>query len=254
MKIFGVLRMAGMISLMGIQASAGDLKVSPAVVSGGGGSSASSRFGLVGSIGQAVAGMESTSGGGIAARSGFWSQAVRWINAPPTTVEDTLTRRSGDGAQVLISRLLLNDSDADFDRVTFAGFTSATAAGGSVYRDGPWLIYQPPVGADPESDSITYQVADGFGGTASGVVQVVKFVPPYEGPPNSLGIATDPTVPGMVRVRFQGIAGLTYLVQTAPAITGPWVVAGPIVAGVNGRMEYVDAMSSEPRFYRLIEP
>jgi hypothetical protein len=231
-----------------------ELAVSPGLVSAGGGSSASARFELVGSVGQSVAGTGLVSTGALGLRSGFWSQVIRWINAQPEPGSDVLTRRPGDGAQILISRLLLNDFDADFDRVTFAGFASVSAGGGNVYREGPWLIYQPPVGLDPESDVITYRITDGLGGPVTGQIQVVRSVPPYDGPPNALGIEVDPGDRERVRVRFQGISGRSYVVQTASAITGPWGVLGPVVAGSNGAMEILDTLSLDPRFYRLVEP
>ncbi len=249
--IHGLL-LLGIVMLPALQGAG--LVVSPALISGGGGSSGSTRFQVTGSMGQPVAGVGLASTGGLALRSGFWSQVIRWINAQPEPGSDLLTRRPGDGAQILISRLLMNDVDADFDRVTLAGFVPVTAGGGSVFRDGPWLIYQPPAGSDPENDVVTYSVTDGFGGPVTGQIQVVRFVPPYDGPPNAWGIGVDPGDPGKVRVRFQGIAGRSYVVQTAPTISGPWGVLGSVVAGSNGAMEVVDTISVDPRFYRLVEP
>ncbi len=254
MKTRGILGllMMGVVSCPALQGA--DLVVSPALISGGGGSSSSTRFQVTGSVGQPVAGVGLASTGGLALRSGFWSQVIRWINAQPEPGADLLTRRPGDGAQILISRLLANDVDADFDRVTFAGFVPVSSGGGSVFRDGPWLIYQPPTGLDPENDIVTYSVTDGFGGLVTGQVQVVRFVPPYDGPPNALGIAVVPGDPVQVRVRFQGIAGRGYVVQTAPTISGPWGELGPVVAGSNGAIEILDAILVDPRFYRLVEP
>jgi len=233
---------------------AGELELQSVLVSGGGGAGESPRFAMVGSVGQPLAGVGFESADGFKLRTGFWTQVTRWVNAVPQPGSDTLTRRPGDAAQILISRLLANDVDGDFDRLSFAGFSGATVGGGSVFRDGPWLIYQPPVGGDPETDTVTYLVTDGFGAPVAGQLQVVRYVPPYDGPPNALGIATDPANSNQVRVQFQGIAGRSYLVQTAQAITGPWQVLGPVVAGATGRMEVVDVVRLDPRFYRLVEP
>jgi hypothetical protein len=58
---------------------------------------------------------------------------------------------------------------------------------------------------------------------------------------------------GNVRVlRFGGIPGQTYYLQTAPALTGPWTVqSGPVKADVTGTAQFTDATPAPgTRYYR----
>jgi hypothetical protein len=230
------------------------LQIGPAAITSGGGESRGSTLTINGSIGQAVAADSLEGDPGLIGRSGLWSQLLRWINAPPVPGADHALRRTGDGAQIQISRLLANDLDANSDVLSFAGFEPVSAAGGQVYREGPWLFYEPPVGADPDQDLVLYSVTDGFGPAVVGQWVITRAGVVPSGPPNALGLVVDPSDPTRVRVRFQGIIGRTYAVQQAPAFTGPWTTVGSVVAGLNGSMEFVDTVVPETRFYRLIEP
>jgi len=229
--------------------------LAPQVISSGGGHSGSARFSVTGSIGQPVAVQETGTAGAFAGRAGYWSQVLRWLNAPPAPAADSVSRRPGEGAHILISQLLGNDSDADFDPLGFTGFEPLSANGGTVFREGPWLIYQPPAGGAPGAeDVVTYYLTDGLAGPVAGLVQIVQFVPTDAGPPNALAIEADPGPPAEVRVRFQGIAGRSYRVQVAAGVTGPWSDLGTVAAGPDGRAEFTDTVTSGTSFYRLVEP
>lgn len=243
------------VALTSVTACAAPLSLDSSVFSGGGGRSGSARFSVTGSIGQPVAVQESGPAGNFEGRAGFWSQVQRWLNAPPVPAADSVSRRPGEGAHFLLSHLLGNDADADFDPLSFAGFEPLSANGGSVLREGPWLIYQPPAGGDPHAgDTVTYYVTDGLAGPVAGLVQIVQFVPTDAGPPNALAIAADPGPPAAVRVRFQGIAGRSYRVQVAAGVNGPWNDLGTVAAGPDGRAEFTDTMTAGTSFYRLVEP
>jgi hypothetical protein len=47
-------------------------------------------------------------------------------------------------------------------------------------------------------------------------------------------------VPSGVRLRFTGIPGLTYHIQRALAVTGPWSIIATLPASPDGFIEYVD--------------
>jgi len=156
----------GIAFIPGLAASAGSLSLENSVLPGGGGSGRTGRFSLDGSIGQPVAESAASIGSSsaVAERAGFWSQVVRWINADPVARQDIVERRTGQGTHVLIRTLLANDSGTDLELLGLASFDLTTAAGGSVFRDGPWLNYQPPAsGADPAEDSFTYTARDALG-------------------------------------------------------------------------------------------
>lgn len=244
----------GLAVVSGFMLHAGELRITPQLISGGGGHSEGGRFAATGSVGQPIAGAGFESAGGFQARVGYWSQILPWINVAPVATPDVVSRRSGEGAHILIRHLLSNDYDADYDVLTFAGFDNVSALGGAVFRDGPWLIYQPPTGVDPTAeDSFTYFVTDSVGAPVGGTVRFIPFVPPDSGSPNALAVEFDPGPPALVRVRFQAIAGRAYLVQAAEAITGPWEPLGLLVAEPNGRLDFVEIFGPGPRFYRLVE-
>jgi hypothetical protein len=56
-------------------------------------------------------------------------------------------------------------------------------------------------------------------------------------------------------VRFYGVPGQNYIVQSADAIDGPWSnLSPPLAAAPNGLVEYEDTTQPVPpvRFYRTI--
>lgn len=232
---------------------AGPLRLDRGVLTAGGGAASSSRFSVNGSLGQPVAHSAAATADPFAGRAGFWSQTLRWLNAVPAAGSDSVERRAGQGAHVLAASLLGNDTDGDWDGLQVASVATASANGGAVRRDGPWIVYQPPAGGGPTTDSFTYQVADGLGGISEGTVfvQVAGAPGTAAGP---LAIRTLGGSPAQVEVRFQGIAGRSYRVETAPAVNGPWTAAGTVVAGTDGRVLFVEPVTVDPRFFRLLEP
>ena len=60
---------------------------------------------------------------------------------------------------------------------------------------------------------------------------------------------------GNTTVTAQGVAGLTYFLQSSDDLTGPWSLVSPAaVAGANGNVQITDTRSPLPvqRFYRVI--
>ncbi len=219
----------------------------------GGGTLRSSRFSVTGSIGQSMAATTPSTGTELAARAGFWSQTLRWLNAIPVPGSDLVERRAGQGAHVLVASLLANDRDGDWDRLSLLSLAGTSTGGGSLFRDGPWIVYLPPGGAGPATDSFTYQIADGLGGVATGTVVIQIPLPPLvSGSP--LAIRNLPGPPAQVEVRFQGVAGRTYQVQTADAATGPWIPSASVVATTSGLLLFTEPPQAGPRFFRVIEP
>ena len=113
MRTFDLAVMVGLLGLCS-PAMAGTLSLDRGVVSAGGGESLATGYGLAGTIGQPVAHSPSTSAGPLAARAGFWTQVLRWVNAVPVASEDQVIRlATSTTAKIQISTLLGNDSDAD---------------------------------------------------------------------------------------------------------------------------------------------
>ncbi|MGE3309428.1 MAG: Ig-like domain-containing protein [Limisphaerales bacterium] len=218
-----------------------NLAVTPHVVASGGGSTSGARFAVVGTLGQPIASNDLHPDDLIDFRAGFWAVVLRWKNSAPSATADLVSRRPGEAAHILIRQLLRNDLDPDYDALALSGFDGASALGGTVYRDGPWLIYQPPAGGLPgNTDSFSYRITDGDAPPVAGTVTVGPFIAPTDGPPNALAIVLDPGPPPVVRLRFQGIARRNYVVQAAPDPAGPWSVLGSVTAADNGRIDFAD--------------
>ena len=123
-----------------------------------------------------------------------------------------------------------------------------------MYRDGPWLIYQPPVaGGDPTQDSFTYSIRDALGTVATGTVHIQIVGAPAGGAPNAVGVDHLAGPPALVHVHFLGIAGRSYRIETADAANGPWTDAGTLTAAADGSMLYTEADAAGPRFFRIRE-
>ena len=61
--------------------------------------------------------------------------------------------------------------------------------------------------------------------------------------------------PDGVRVSFVGIPRLTYTVQWAPALTGPWTTIAPVTVGASGVGNYMDPNQRAGKvFYRTTYP
>ncbi len=246
----------GAAAVSGLLLSARPLSLERFVLPGGGGSSSSSRFSVDGSIGQPVAASEVSIGSSlpIAERPGFWPQILRWISVSPVTQADLIERRPGQSGHVLIRTLLANDTGTDLESLGFASFGSTTSAGGTVYRDGPWLVYQPPdSGTDPEEDSFTYTARDAVGTVVAGTVRIRFAGPPAGGPPNAVGVDRISGTPARIFVRFLGIAGRTYGLETAESIDGPWLASGSLTAAADGSMVHSEDETVGPRYFRIRE-
>lgn len=94
-------------------------------------------------------------------------------NQPPVAAGDSLTTRFGRPGS---ANVLTNDSDPDGDPLTVASYTQP--ANGSVAVDSTGLATYTPNAGFSGSDSFTYSVADGKGGTATGSVAVTVAPPP----------------------------------------------------------------------------
>jgi hypothetical protein len=213
----------------------------------------STRFALTGTLGQPVANSLPAQSDSWASRSGFWSQVLRWVNALPVAADDLIERRAGQGTHVLVAQLFENDRDGDWDPLQLVSVDSASVGGGAVWREGPWLVYQPPLGGDPlADDTFTYRVTDGVGAPVVGSVMVRAVAPPLA-PASPLRIQALPGLPTQVEVVFQGLAGRSYRLQTAPAVTGPWSAAGTVSATTTGVLSWIEPLAPEPRFFRILE-
>ena len=99
------------------------------------------------------------------------------INTPPIAGAVTIQRDPTNGASVLISSLLSDDSDPDGDPIQFVGVSPFSANGGTVVSNGNLVIYTPANGFT-NNDTFTYRISDSWGALAAGLVTVNVTSPP----------------------------------------------------------------------------
>ncbi|MFN3806516.1 Ig-like domain-containing protein [Asticcacaulis sp.] len=97
---------------------------------------------------------------------------TRGTNGVPSAVTDSVT--TSYQTAVTISPLA-NDVDPDGDTITLTGV--GTPAHGTASVSGSQVTYT-PAGGYSGSDTFSYTISDGFGGTATGQISVVVSAPP----------------------------------------------------------------------------
>ena len=105
------------------------------------------------------------------------------------------------------------------------------------------------------SDSYTYTISDGNGGTAIGTVNVI--VTSNNGAsPNVVGSPTFDSGTGTFSVTFAGIPGYEYTVEYAVGSAAPpWTKLENVTAGDKGLFVVEDTAPQSPgRYYRTVYP
>jgi len=140
-------------------------------------------------------------------------------NRPPTANPDGFVATLGDITKIMKDKLTVNDTDPDQDKLTVTSPTTATITtpkGGKVQSDntGLWLIYIPFTGAkENDTDSFSYTISDGFGGTSSSTVNVLIKTSTANNIPDNV-VNARMNNDGSIFLRFVGITGRKYNVQT----------------------------------------
>ncbi len=175
-------------------------------------------------------------------------------NQSPTAVVDTVARPNQVGVKVAAATLAGNDTDPESDTLTVTAVSATSAQGGTVSLSGGWVFYTPPAG-NPLTDTYTYTVSDGWGGSATGTVTLNR-APAGESPTQTItGVSTNGD--GTVTISFAGIANQTYVIEAATNLASPvWVPIGTNPAGANGLFQFTDpnAAAYPSRFYRTATP
>ncbi|MBS0659296.1 MAG: cadherin-like domain-containing protein [Verrucomicrobia bacterium] len=174
------------------------------------------------------------------------------LNRPPVAGTDTVGGRRNTTTELKLSKLLRNDSDPDGDPLSIVAVSATSAQGGTVVLSPTSVAYTPPpdyVGAD----AFTYDLSDGRGGLATGLVNVTVADTPTT-PTNLVSLTIGP---GGVTLLAQGIPGIGYRVQSTDSLALPFVdLSGTLVADPFGRLEFTDprqpSQVSPNRFYRFV--
>jgi hypothetical protein len=167
---------------------------------------------------------------------------------PPVAGPNSMGTYEGQSASVAVPKVLLSDSAPSGGTLSIPSVTPTTPNGAAVSLAAGLITYA-PAASFVGVDYITYSLSDGCGivpGTIT--VTVLSSNLPAK---NELSISQAPTGTTVV---FAGVPGANYLVQFAPAVSGPWTtfLGGPIQAAANGLMQYTDTTAPPPatRFYR----
>ena len=172
-------------------------------------------------------------------------------NRAPVARMDTLVRYVNESAKITDIEVLANDSDLDGDMLAILSVPSVLPSGARVKRDSGWIIYEPPAGFYlPES--FPYTLSDGRGGTAVGIINVVVQGGTGGTSANRFDIElTD----GGVILRFNGVPGRSYEIQTTPNLSSPWARhgTGVQIARPDGTISIMESTLSSPRFYRALQ-
>ena len=170
------------------------------------------------------------------------------VNNPPVAGTDYLGTLTGVPVFVTAARLMLNDSDPDGDVLAVSAVSPASVQGGVVTLTAGLVKYTPP-GAFVGSDSFTYTLSDGFGGTSTGTVNVLVANALYE----LLRVVSVSVGSGGVTTVFAGQPGEQYQMQSNDSLIVPWTDIGAwIIADPAGNFQYTDPRTPQPaqRFYR----
>jgi|GEM_PF-3232387 len=183
------------------------------------------------------------------ARQGFRGVQFGPGNTAPVANADVAQAVHGSTNTIAGVKLLGNDTDADGDTLTI---TAATAASGSAAVSGGSISYIAPTSG--ASDTITYTISDGFGGTANGTI-AVTLLSTNAGSLNLVGAPV--FADNQFSVTFAGIPAFTYAVeQSTNSPTGPWSFYTNLTAGPNGLFSLV--VTNDPpaamRFFRTVTP
>jgi len=176
--------------------------------------------------------------------------ATLTVNRPPIARNLNTATTQNNPISISIDKLLLYASDPDADPLSLATIATTGLSGGSVVRGATDITYTPPnnfIG----SDSFSYSVSDGRGGSGSALVIVqVRSADDMSG--NLLPLIS---ITGGFSVSFAGIPGRTYTLQRAESVTGPWTNLISVLVGPNGLGTYDDTNSPPPiAFYRTVFP
>lgn len=173
------------------------------------------------------------------------------VNALPTAPPNkTLVTMKNTAATFVYVKLLAGVTDPDGDTLTVSA--ASTPAHGATVLEADDVKYTPATDYTG-SDSFTYTISDGNGGTAIGTVNVT--VTDNNGA--SPNVVSGPTYAnGKFSVTFAGIPNYAYTVQYATDPAGPWSFLETATAGSDGLFEVTDTQDPPPpaRYYRTVYP
>jgi ELWxxDGT repeat protein len=172
-------------------------------------------------------------------------------NLNPIAGADTAGTTQSKAVSISVAKLMRNDTDPDGDILTLSLGGVTTSNNGSILLSGGNVIYTPPVGFHG-TDTFTYTLFDGYGGSASSTV-TVTVAAAFAATANPIVLTT--LAGGARRLSMVGIPGRTYRIEYSSDLSS-WLTLGTRTAGSNGHFTIDDpgAAGAGSRFYRLAAP
>ncbi len=171
---------------------------------------------------------------------------------PPVAMTDRFVRRRGAAIRIPVASLLTNDVvDVGLARTFVSVQDFPTDAEATLALSNGVLLYTPPPDFNGV-DGFSYRLGDGLGGLATGWVEVRVDEDGVDLAPNRVETVV---VSSGLRLRFAGIPGRSYVVQSTSSLASPiaWSDLGPVLtASLTGIVEFTDPEPVAPRFYRLV--
>ena len=185
--------------------------------------------------------------------SGQLTFAAGQPTPPPIAATDTLGAFQGTPATFGLAGLLANDSDPNGYALSVRAVAATSTAGGTVTVTNNVGVYTSPASFTGQ-DEFTYTLVNAQGATAIG--QVLVSVQASNLPPVTIALPPRLLPNGHFHVGFAGLPGVTYVIQSASEVTGPWSTLTTLTGNTNGQFELEDpAPPTLPRrFYRAVGP
>ncbi|HON09098.1 MAG TPA: cadherin-like domain-containing protein [Verrucomicrobiota bacterium] len=166
------------------------------------------------------------------------------VNRNPVISSDyTATIKPNEPLQITQETLLGLASDLDSDTISISGVSSTSANGGVITFENGVITYTPKenyVG----TDSFTYTISDGNGGSATGTVFITVA---YE-----LKIQPLVKVENGWMLQFTGTQNATYEIQRAIKVYGPYTTITNITVSPDGFGIFIDENPPQNQaFYRI---
>lgn len=169
------------------------------------------------------------------------------VHANPVPGANDAEVVQGTTTTIPIAKLLANATGEPGETLSITGVTSPTPGGGTVSLGVGLITYTAP--ASGTSDTISYTLNDGRGGTATGTIAVTLT------PSNSQGfnqLALPENIgPNTWRLSYMGIPGYNYALDwRTNLLLGSWVPVETNTAGPNGLLLFTNVSAEPSNFYR----
>ncbi len=163
----------------------------------------------------------------------------------PVAHTASYTRYAGYPLGINITNLLSNVTAVNTNALSLVG-TGVSTNGVTLGNSSGFLLYQ---NANNVNDQFTYTVSDGFGGTNTGLVNVVLSNSSVFGPVGPVVAVTN----GTPTITYTGIASYSYSVNRATDLQGTWTTIWTTNMPAGGVFQFTDPNPQQPQaYYQLL--